>query len=360
MAVRYDTYTIKAEKTKEGFIRDEPVIGRVGILKYKNPDGTPRYEYRPPEEAFNADSLETLKGMPITIGHHGMVSKENWSKVIPVGTVMSSGRQDGDNIRADVVIYNLPTSARELSCGYKCDTEETPGTTPDGQHYDAIQRNIRYNHVAIVRRARAGSIARLNMDGDEEFNEEEKVMDLTKIRLDSGIEYDTAPEVKVAYEKLQANMKEQQGKMDGLQAKYDTLLADSEKEKKAHEDELKKVKENFDAAVTARIEILETAKKFNIEKADSMTEKEVKLAVIKAVHGDSLKMDGKSDEYINACYDMAKTQHTKQDDGMASQRTSVNKPASHQDGNDDKYMTIAEREAKLRADEAALWEKEVK
>lgn len=183
---------------------------------------------------------------------------------------------------------------------------------------------------------------------------------MTKIRLDSGIEYDTAPEVKVAYEKAQAQIKDQQTKMDGLQAKYDTLLADSQKEKKAHEDELKKSKENFDAAVAARVEILETAKKFNIDKADSMSEKDIKLAVIKTVHGDNLNMDGKSDEYINACYDMAKSQETKHEDSMANQRQQVNKPADYQDGKDGEYMTIAEREAKLRADEAALWEKEVK
>ena len=107
MAIRYDRYAIKAEKTDEGFIRDAPVIGRVGILKYRNPDGSTRYEYRPPDEAFNADSLATLKGKPITVGHHGMVSDKTWNRSLPVGTVMSEGRQDGDNIRADMVIYNF-------------------------------------------------------------------------------------------------------------------------------------------------------------------------------------------------------------------------------------------------------------
>lgn len=66
VAQRYDTYSFQATKTDEGFIQDNPVIGRTGILKYLNADGSPRYEYRPPEEAFNADSLDTLKGKPIT------------------------------------------------------------------------------------------------------------------------------------------------------------------------------------------------------------------------------------------------------------------------------------------------------
>lgn len=80
--------------------------------------------------------------------------------------------RDGNAIKADIVIYNLDTSARELSCGYTLTLDETPGTTPEGEHYDAIQRNIRYNHLAVVPRARAGSLARLNIDGEQVVGDE--------------------------------------------------------------------------------------------------------------------------------------------------------------------------------------------
>lgn len=195
---RYDSVAIKATKTSEGFIRDAPIVGRTGILKYQNADGSIRYEYRPPDEAFNADSLASLQGKPITVGHKAMVSAANAAKVQPIGTVLTAGRQDGDTIRADIVIYDLPTNARELSCGYSLDLDETPGTAPDGQHYDAVQRNIRYNHVAVVPRGRAG-IARLNMDGEQVIDDEKKGADnmandiMTKVRTDSGLEYDAAP-----------------------------------------------------------------------------------------------------------------------------------------------------------------------
>ena len=33
---RYDSVAIKATKTNEGFIRDAPIVGRTGILKYQN------------------------------------------------------------------------------------------------------------------------------------------------------------------------------------------------------------------------------------------------------------------------------------------------------------------------------------
>ena len=187
--IRYDTIKIQASKTDEGFIRDTPIVGRTGLMTYINADGSTRVEYRPPEEAFHADSLASLLGKPITIGHKAMVNAGNAAEVKPIGSVLSAGRQDGDTIIADIIIYNLPTSARELSCGYHLDLDETPGTTPDGQHYDAIQRNIRYNHVAVVPRGRAG-IARLNMDGDQYLElEHGGDHNMPKIRLDNGLEY---------------------------------------------------------------------------------------------------------------------------------------------------------------------------
>lgn len=52
---RCDGMTFRAEKTAEGFIRDAPLVGRSGLLKYRNVDGSERIEYRPPEEAFAAE-----------------------------------------------------------------------------------------------------------------------------------------------------------------------------------------------------------------------------------------------------------------------------------------------------------------
>lgn len=353
---RYDTVAFHATRTAEGFIRDSPIVGRAGILKYKNADGSDRFEYRPPEEAFKADSLATLMGKPITIGHKAMVSAGNAKDISPVGTVLTAGRQDGNDIRADVVIYNLDTDARELSCGYHLDLDETPGTTPDGEHYDAIQRNIVYNHLAICRKGRAG-VARLNMDGDQEFEdapninndgtkEDNNMSDtkMTKIRLDGGLEYDAAPEVGVYVEnlrkeneKLRTDMADAEAKAkksyDELQAKYDASHADNEKLKadawKAEEAH----KANFDSAVKARVELLGVAEKHKIEKADSMTDKDIKLAVIKAVQGDKINLDGKSDDYIEAAFDMAKDEVKAREDSMAQQRQALNqKPEGQKEG----------------------------
>ncbi len=356
--IRYDRVAIHATKTDEGFIRDKPIVGRTGILEYRNPDGSTRREYRPPEEAFNADSLNSLQGKPITMGHQGMVTSDNSNIIQPIGTVLSPGRQDNNNIVADVVIYQLPTEARELSCGYNLDLEETPGVTPDGQPYDAIQRHIRYNHVAVVPKGRAG-IARLNMDGDQEMDFEEHqdttggTKTMEKVRLDNGIEYDAAPEVKVYVEKLLQERKDEKAAADKLQAKYDAVLSDLEKEKKAHKDDMDKKDAELADAVKARVDMLQVAQKHGIEQADSMSDKEIKIAIIHSVRGDSFNLDGKSDEYINAAFDMAKDERTSHTDAMKNQRQQIMSGADRSH-NEDEYDLEAIM-AQIRKDEAVAF-----
>ena len=330
---RFDNVTFAATKTAEGFIRDTPIVGRAGILLYRNADGTEHREYRPPEEAFKADSLASLMGKPITIGHKAFVTAGNAAQVAPIGSVLSAGRQDGDTIRADIVIYNLDTNARELSCGYTLDLDETPGTTPQGEHYEAIQRNITYNHLAIVPKGRAG-VARLNMDGsqvidEEEQKEEQKMAEMTKVRLDSGIEYDCAPEVKVAIEKMRKDSAEMKKEADKLQAKYDALDAELKKEQEGRKADAEKAKANFDAAIKTRVELLKVAEAHKVANADSMTDTEIKTAVIKAVRGDAINLKGKSADYIEAAYDMAKADVKQHEDGMAEQRKATQ---THDDG----------------------------
>lgn len=352
MMQRFDNVAFKATKTAEGFIRDTPIVGRTGILVYRNADGTERKEYRPPEEAFKADSLASFLGKPITIGHKAFVTAGNAAQVAPVGSVLSEGRQDGNNIIADIVIYNLDTNARELSCGYTLDLDETPGTTPEGEHYDAIQRNIRVNHIAIVPKGRAG-VARLNMDGEqvleEEQKEDKKMAEMTKVRLDSGIEYDCAPEVKVAIEKMNKDSADAKKAYDTLQAKFDALEAELAKEQEGRKADAEKAKANFDAAIKARVELLKVAEAHKVADADSMTDTEIKTAVIKAVRGDAINLDGKSADYIEAAYDMAKADVKQHEDGMAEQRKATQShddEAQNNDGDDPEaaYAKLIEAE----------------
>lgn len=341
---RYDNYSFQAIKTDEGFITDSPIIGRTGILVYTNADGSTRREYRPPEEAFNTDSLASIRGKPITLGHHGLVTNATYKESKPIGTVLSSGKQDGDNIRADVVIYELDTADRELSCGYQTEIEETSGVTPQGEHYDAIQRNIIYNHLAIVPHGRAGN-ARLNMDGEQILDMEVKSM--SKIKLD-GIEYDVPAEVEVAINGMTEKADEQKKAFDELSAKFDSAQAEIEKLKADAEKTEADFRAKFDEMVKTTIELRTIAQKHGIEKADEMSNDEIKKAVVMKVHP-KLSLDGKSAEYIEVAFDLAKDIECQHEDAMAEQRKALN-GAVQQDTElslDDVKTKFAETEAKL-------------
>jgi hypothetical protein len=154
--------------TEEGYLRDKPIVTTCGIFEYVNEDGSVRRELRLSEDVFEKASLESYKGKPIIVTHEaGEINKNNVQDE-QVGTILSAGIKDGENVRADIIIHNTDvlksTGLRELSLGYDLDLEEKPGTY-NGQRYDARQRNIRINHLALVDEARAGSTARLNIDG---------------------------------------------------------------------------------------------------------------------------------------------------------------------------------------------------
>lgn len=159
--------------TNEGYLIDRPILTSTGIFEYHNPDGSIRRELRLPEDVFAPESLKTYKGRPIIITHDaGLVTKDN-IREHQIGTILTEGYRSGDDVRAEIIIHDTDSmkeaGLKELSLGYNLDLDETPGVW-NGQKYDAIQRNIRINHLALVREARAGEQARLNIDGREPDN----------------------------------------------------------------------------------------------------------------------------------------------------------------------------------------------
>lgn len=153
---------------EQGFLHDTPIVTSTGIFEYGLPDGGVRRELRLPEHVFDKKSLASYAGKPVIITHEaGSIDKDNVMKEI-VGTILSEGFRDGSDVRCKVVIHDIDkvkkTPYRELSLGYNLDLIEEPGKW-NGEPYDAIQTNIRINHLAIVESARAGEQAHLNLDG---------------------------------------------------------------------------------------------------------------------------------------------------------------------------------------------------
>lgn len=169
----------KPERTPQGGLRAPANLTRSGVFTYRNPDGSPRREYRPPSEVFAPEALASLAGAPVTREHppDGYVTADDWRHKA-VGHAGEAPRQADDGIHVEGMVYvqDSDTIAAidsgelgEISLGYDQVYVPGPGTTPEGESYDGIQTMLRYNHVALVPKGRAGpSVAlRLDSNGDQ-------------------------------------------------------------------------------------------------------------------------------------------------------------------------------------------------
>lgn len=316
MPVRYDAggRLSKARRTSIGGARIPAALTRTGVFSYFGPDGREVREYRPAEEVFHADSLVTLLDAPVTDDHPpGLVTPSNYRQYAR-GQVASEARQDGEQVTADLTVNDMELLERvdsgekaEVSCGYRCDIDPTPGVTDTGERYDRVQRNIRYNHVAIVKRGRAGSDVRLRLDsaGDVVLDTE-KSMD--KIVLD-GATYPltTAAEIQSAGAALarvaeraekrvdtaEAELKQVVSKLEQAEAK----LEQAEKRADAAEDP-----QRIDAAVQARVAFMARAKELKADVKFDSGDREVMVACIKAVDP-SFEPGERSDDALRAVFD---------------------------------------------------------
>lgn len=160
----------KISRNDDGYLTGTAVVARAGILEYYE-KGRMIKEYVPPEELAKSDSIATLRMKPVTNGHPSalLVTPSN-VKQYQVGSTGENVHSDGEVLSSTITINDnsaiseVNAGKRELSCGYKCDIVNTPGTTTYGERYDRMQTNRRYNHVAICDLGRAGPVASLNMD----------------------------------------------------------------------------------------------------------------------------------------------------------------------------------------------------
>lgn len=334
MAQRFDSVQLSktAKLDADGYLYDTPVLTLAEkVFTYHLPDGSVRREYRPATEVFNQDSLASFKGRPITVKHPavGFVNTAN-IKDLTVGTILSEGRQDGDKVIADVVIHKPDemSNKRELSLGYDLDLDYKKGVTAKGEHYDAIQTKIHINHLAIVDKGRAGRQARLNLDGDQldELSQNKQLEKETQLMNEEikikGVAYNVPPQVAVELKEKNDLLEELQKQLTALQGDKETLESKITETQEAAKKSNQDAEDKFNAAVKERIKVLDCARKIKLDKADEMTDKEIKCAVIKALNKDSIDLKDKTDEYINVAFDFALAGLEK--DNMKNQRITTN------------------------------------
>jgi len=291
MLRRYDSTAIPADiqRTPSGGLRIPARIARTGIQLYELPDGSVRREYRPPEEVHADAALASFAGATVTDWPHPpAVTPTNWTTVAR-GQVGDDVRADGEYVAATVHVQDarsvrdiLDGRRVELSCGYDVDLELTPGTTPDGERYDAIQRNIRGNHVTLCPpgTGRAGPEVRLRLDstgGQVPPQTEETRMKITI----NGVDYSEINESLVqAVAQVQGEAERQRGRADAAEARAEK----AEKDAAEATDPVR-----MDAAVAARVAFVERVRRVD---ADAQVEGRSEEDVLRTVLKDRYSLDG--------------------------------------------------------------------
>lgn len=317
--------------TADGYLVAECRVARTGIQEYAGfeigaEDARRAYRvWRPADEVFKADSLASFAHKPVTIGHpEDNVTPETWKRDA-VGNIGGEIARDGGYVRVPLILMDkgaieaVSSGTREISMGYDCRLEMTSGTTPDGETYDAIQRDIRINHCAIVERGRAGPACRIG-DRVRQDNPKKDTPSMTKktVTVD-GRSFEVTADIAAIIEAQQAKigalsdtltaaaavMPKASDTIEDLKAQIgekDKALADAVK---AAEEARKAVPTAADLAKMAkdRADLIDVAKKIkpDIEIGDQSLAG-IRTLVVAAKMGDGAVKD-RSDDYVAAMFD---------------------------------------------------------
>jgi|WetSurMetagenome_2_1015567.scaffolds.fasta_scaffold01362_6 uncharacterized protein len=111
------------------------------------------YLYRLPEELKKG--AVTLEGKPILIKHKP-ISSDDHPEDLVVGAV-NNPEIVGDELYGDISVWTreavdaiLNGSKKHISLGYHYKPVMERGIAPNGQKFDGVMKNIRYNHLALV------------------------------------------------------------------------------------------------------------------------------------------------------------------------------------------------------------------
>ena len=283
-------------QTKDGYLVAMPRVARTGIQKYAGaemdmPDRDMVNVYRPETEVFNLDSWKSFAHRPVTLDHPPqMVDAGNWKKYA-VGQCGGDVARDGDFIRIPMTIMDgeaikaIKDGKAQLSVGYSSKILFEQGTAPDGQVYDAVQTNIRVNHVAVVDRARGGP--KLKFGDTQRRPTMTKVLDVGSIRLE--LEDKDVSIIQAHIESLNAKIADAVAATTAAKTASDTQVATLTADASKLADALK-VKDAEIAALKKQVEdsVLSPQKI-----ADAVREMTEVCGKARAILGDKLVTEGK-------------------------------------------------------------------
>jgi len=326
---RYDRSTLRSPvREPNGWLRFDALPTRIGVFTYQNADGSLRRELRLPQHVFDSRALASFHMVPLTNDHPDEALTADNTAQYQRGSIGNDVRRDGDFVRVSGLVTDAALVAAimagktELSCGYDCELVPTAGEW-NGIKYDAIQTNIRGNHIAVVDRGRAGPSARINMDaaimvsdkgdgamemvkikiGDLEMEIPKEEADKIRNMLNGGggaeasapMMTDTSKADRAALDRVTAERDEARRKLDTVFSK--------EAEAKRKQDALE-LRKQIESEVRVRMDLeAQVVKLLGADyKTDGKSDRDLRLAVI-ANTDKAFKADGKSDDYVAARFD---------------------------------------------------------
>ncbi len=316
----YDTIDATGARiTKDGYLVAEAAVARTGIQLYSagelGMDGEKNRVvrvYRPPEEVFSTDAMASYAHRPVTVGHpDAMIDASNWQEHAR-GQTGDEVLRDGEFVRVPLMlmdkeaIQDWQDGKRELSMGYTMDLQIGDGKTPAGEKYDAIQTNLRMNHLALVSRARGGSKLRLGDQKPEDSSMSE--VKLTTVMVD-GLSVETTDAGAQAISKLTQDLVGARKVTKEAAEVHNTALAGKDAELATKDAEIDTLKgkvlsdEDLDQLVKDRADLITVAKQVADKDYSGMSGIDIRKTAVAAKLGqDAVK--GKSDDYIQARFDI--------------------------------------------------------
>lgn len=337
-----DKATLSTRKVlANGFLRVDAVLARSGIQLYtagelgltdRKATDVVRV-WRPAAEVFKPESLETFAMVPLTNDHPADgVSLKN-ARDLVIGWTGETPVRDGDLMKSAIIISDqkgiedLEAGKVELSNGYDCDFDWTPGVVPagerdSGQAFDGKMIDIEGNHVALVKAGRCGEDCRI-LDARQPLNDcasetpcscqgDEAMADkaLTKKMIDGVGLVEATDEAFAVIDSITKARDALQVKLDeatGAAAAKDTAHAAA---LTAKDEEIATLKAAalddaaLDARVNARAKLVGDAKRIGGEDltTDGLTDLEIQKAAVTAHMGDEEKVKGWTDGQFTGAF----------------------------------------------------------
>lgn len=192
------------QETPDGFLRCTARVLKTGLMRYHADELTNVPEHLKgkffnmlvtAEEMSAPETLHSLETAQVVPGSHEWVTPEN-AGTVSKGQAAGAPVVDGEFLVSDLLVTDPATmediksgKLPEISGGYHAATDFSPGEF-EGQQYDAVQRGIIFNHVAVIPAGmgRGGSDVKIINEKTQATNTQLGgiKMELVKVRLRNG------------------------------------------------------------------------------------------------------------------------------------------------------------------------------